>query len=82
MIGFGGTASNIPSIIRKLFGDLHFAMNYSIMNLNAVLASFIPSVIGIARFASVDYITPSVIISIFMILAFILYFLLISIKMK
>lgn len=82
MLGFGGTASDIPSITRKLFGNANFAMNYSVMNLNAVLASFIPSIIGFAVSASGDYIIPSIIMFIFMLSAVTLYLLLISIKMK
>jgi len=46
LFAFGANATMIPSLVREMFGQKYFAMNYSIMNLVTVFVSLTPTVIG------------------------------------
>lgn len=46
LFAFGANATMIPSLVREMFGQKYFAMNYSLMNLSTVFVSLTPTVIG------------------------------------
>ena len=46
---FGGNSSTIPSVTRGLYGDEHFASNYSIIMLNSVFSPITASIVGVLQ---------------------------------
>ncbi len=46
LFAFGSNANMIPSLVRELFGQKYFPMNYSLMNLSTVIVSLMPTAIG------------------------------------
>ncbi|MBO6046228.1 MAG: MFS transporter [Erysipelotrichaceae bacterium] len=62
MIAFGGNASLLPNVVRDLFGNANFSMNYSIFNLNALVCSFVPTIVGLIQSATHGYTIPIIFI--------------------
>lgn len=58
MIPYGGNATTSPAIIRTLFGNRTFSLNYSVACLNAIPASFFPTIVGSLQTMSGDYKLP------------------------
>ena len=56
LIVFGGNASTIPSITRGLFGDEHFASNFSVVYLNSLFSSIPASIVGMMQASSGSYV--------------------------
>ena len=46
---FGGNSSTIPSITRGLYGDEHFASNYSVVCLNSLFSAIPTSIVGMLQ---------------------------------
>lgn len=46
---FGGNSSTIPSVTRGLYGDEHFASNYSIVMLNSMFSPIPASIVGVLQ---------------------------------
>jgi len=58
MIPYGGNATTCPAVIRTLFGNRTFSLNYSVASLNAIPASFFPTVVGTLQTTSGSYALP------------------------
>lgn len=52
---FGGHSSTIPSITRGLFGDAHFAGNYSIISMQALFSGIPASIVGMLQAVRGNY---------------------------
>ena len=52
---YGGNATTIPTITRKLFGEKHFSMNYSVISLTNLLAALMPSIAGMMQTSQGNY---------------------------
>lgn len=76
MVAYGGNATTIPAVIRTLFGNRTFSLNFSVVSLNAIPASFFPTVVGTIQTMSGGYGMPIIILIGVSILSFIftLYF--------
>ena len=46
---FGGNSSTIPSITRGLYGEEHFASNYSVIMLNSLFSPIPTSIVGVLQ---------------------------------
>lgn len=46
LFGYGGQGASIPCVIRKLYGNQYFSMNYSIASMVSLTASICPSIVG------------------------------------
>ncbi|MBE5972006.1 MAG: OFA family MFS transporter [Lachnoclostridium sp.] len=46
---FGGNSSTIPSVTRGLYGNEHFASNYSVIMLNSVFSPIPASIVGVLQ---------------------------------
>ena len=46
LFAFGSNANMIPSLVREMFGQKYFSLNYSFMNLSTILVSLMPTAIG------------------------------------
>ena len=46
LLAFGSNVNMIPSSVRELFGQTHFAMNYPIMNTNMFIVALMPTIAG------------------------------------
>ncbi len=55
LITFGGNASTIPSIARGLYGDEHFASNYSVFCMNSLFSALPTSLVGMLQAAAGNY---------------------------
>ena len=58
MIVYGGNATTSPAIIRSLFGNRTFSLNFSVASLNAIPASFFPTIIGSLQTINHSYSLP------------------------
>lgn len=58
MIVYGGNATTSPAIIRSLFGNRTFSLNFSVASLNAIPASFFPTIIGSLQTINDSYSLP------------------------
>lgn len=52
---FGGNSSTIPNVTRGLYGDEHFASNYSIVMLNSVFSPIPTSIVGVLQESTGTY---------------------------
>lgn len=52
---FGGNATSIPSIMRELFGQRTFSLNYSVLSLNSLVSAFVPTIVGNLQVATGNY---------------------------
>lgn len=52
---FGGNSSTIPSITRGLYGDEHFASNYSVICLNQLFSGIPTSLVGMIQASTGSY---------------------------
>lgn len=55
LFAFGGYSATIPSITRGLFGEKHFAGNYSIVSMNTLLSGIPASLAGALQARSGNY---------------------------
>ena len=55
LFAFGGNAATIPSITRGLYGEMHFARNYSVVNLSALFSGIPASLVGMLQARSGSY---------------------------
>lgn len=76
MVPYGGNATTIPAVIRTLFGNRTFSLNFSVVSLNAIPASFFPTVVGTVQTMSGGYSTPILLLGGLSVIGFIftLYF--------
>lgn len=58
LFAFGANANMIPSLVRELFGQKHFSLNYSLMNLSTIIVSLMPTVIGSLQMLLGGYAIP------------------------
>lgn len=54
---YGFMCASIPAFTRKVYGDQYFSLNYSVMNLVTMVASFAPSLMAISRNRHEGYFT-------------------------
>lgn len=62
MVVYGGNATTSPAIIRSLFGNRTFSLNFSVASLNAIPASFIPTIIGSLQTINNSYSLPFILL--------------------
>lgn len=62
MFSFGGNASVIPTIIRELFGHRTFSLNYSVLCINCLLSSLLPTIVGTLQTSSGHYTSPVILL--------------------
>lgn len=55
MFAFGGNATMAPTVVRALFGDVHFSFTYSVMALNSLCSATLPTLAGTMRQSLGDY---------------------------
>lgn len=55
LFGYGCQGSSMPSVIRKLYGNRYFSINYSIISIVSLTASFCPSIVGVLQSATGSY---------------------------
>lgn len=58
LFAFGANANMIPSLVRELFGDKYFSLNYSLMNLNTVIVSLMPTAASSLQIYFGGYLVP------------------------
>ncbi|MBR3881555.1 MAG: MFS transporter [Mailhella sp.] len=58
LFAFGANANMIPSLVRELFGQKYFSLNYSLMNLSTVIVSLMPTAIGTLQMYFGGYTIP------------------------
>ena len=52
---FGGHSSIIPSVTRGLYGDEHFASNFSVVYLNSLFSGILTSIVGMLQASNGTY---------------------------
>lgn len=57
LFGYGCQGASLPCVTRALYGNRHFSMNYSIVSLVSLAASFCPSVVGMMQMSSGSYVS-------------------------
>lgn len=70
MIPYGGNGTTTPTIIRSLFGNRTFSLNFSVLATNAIPASFFPSIIGTIQAQSGGYSLPIFVLAIGTVVSF------------
>lgn len=55
LLCYGGSSSLAPIIVRALFGDLYFSMNFAITNVGTMLLSCVPTLVGSLQIISGNY---------------------------
>lgn len=55
LFGYGCQGASLPCVIRALYGNKYFSMNFSIVSLVTLTASFCPSLVGRMQVASGSY---------------------------
>jgi len=55
---YGGSSSLAPILVRALFGDTYFSMNFAVTNVGTIILSCVPAVIGTIQTACGSYLLP------------------------
>lgn len=55
---YGGSSSLAPILVRALFGDQYFSMNFAVTNVGTIILSCVPAVIGILQTSCGSYLLP------------------------
>lgn len=55
LFGYGFQGASLPCVIRRFYGNEYFSMNYSIVSLVSLTASFCPSFVGKMQVLSGSY---------------------------
>ncbi len=69
---YGGSSSLAPILVRALFGDKYFSMNFAVTNVGTIILSCVPAVIGTLQTACGNYLIPYVTLSGFAVVALIM----------
>lgn len=70
MVVYGGNATTSPAIIRTLFGSRTFSLNFSLASLNAIPASFFPTIVGSLQTINNSYTYPFLVLLIVCVINF------------
>jgi len=60
---YGGSSSLAPILVRALFGDQYFSMNFAVTNVGTIILSCVPALIGTIQTACGSYFVPYVVLS-------------------
>jgi MFS family permease len=60
---YGGSSSLAPILVRALFGNKYFSMNFAITNIGTILLSCVPAVIGTMQTICGNYLIPYMAVS-------------------
>lgn len=82
MFTFGGNAATIPTIMRELFGHRTFSLNYSVLCINALLSSLLPTLVGTLQTISHNYTLSLYVILFIALIDLILTFILLKLYKK
>ena len=55
---YGGSSSLAPIIVRALFGDQYFSMNFAVTNIGTMILSGVPALIGSLQTVYHSYLVP------------------------
>lgn len=80
LFAFGANANMIPTLVRELFGEKNFSLNYPIVNINSVGAAFVPTLIGALQSGSGGYQLPVLALLVFSVISLGLTMLLLKLK--
>ena len=72
MVVYGGNATTSPAIIRTLFGSRTFSLNFSLASLNAIPASFFPTIMGSLQLINNSYALPFLVLLVTSVINFII----------
>lgn len=61
----GGNAASCPIVMRSLYGNRTFSLNYSVLCTNAILAAFLPTLVGTLQGSSGSYQLPLIVLMAF-----------------
>lgn len=71
---YGGNASLAPIVLRSLFGDKYFSMNFAVTNIGTIVLSVFSTLVGIIQVHSNGYLLSYIMLFIIALLAFLLSF--------
>lgn len=69
---YGGSSSLAPILVRALFGDQYFSMNFAVTNVGTIILSCVPAVIGALQTSCGNYLIPYMVLSVFAVTALIM----------
>lgn len=72
LLCYGGSSSLAPIIVRALFGDKYFSMNFAITNVGTMLLSCVPTLVGFLQTINGNYTLPYILLLFFAVLSFVL----------
>ena len=75
LFGYGCQGASLPCVIRALYGNKNFSMNYSIVSLVSLTGAICPSIVGMLQAGSGSYLSGFGLMMIFCICSFPLMFL-------
>lgn len=82
MLNYAGNAVSIPTIIRELFGNINFGLNYSIVGISTIVVSVFPTVIGFIQSNTGSYTLPMLVLFLLSLISFILSIIVIRLYKK
>jgi len=69
---YGGSSSLAPILVRALFGDKYFSMNFAVTNIGTIILSCVPAFIGTLQTCFGSYLLPYTALSGFAVIALIM----------
>ena len=60
---YGGSSSLAPIIVRALFGNRYFSMNFAVTNIGTMILSSVPALIGSLQTAYHNYLVPYLVLA-------------------
>lgn len=72
MFCYGGSSSLAPILVRDLFGDTYFSMNFAVTNIGTMILSSVPAFIGAIQTRTHSYVVPFMVLMGFAVTALIM----------
>lgn len=69
---YGGSSSLAPILVRALFGDRYFSMNFAVTNVGTIILSCCPALIGALQTSCGNYLIPYTALSVFSVTALVM----------
>lgn len=76
---YGGNASLAPIVLRSLFGDKYFSMNFAVTNIGTVILSIFSTLVGVIQVNTHGYLVPYVMLTLVAFCALVLSFIYIKV---
>ncbi len=70
LLCYGGSSSIAPILIRDLYGDKYFSLNFAITNIGTMVLSCVPTLVGMLQMINHNYILPYCVLFCFSVCAF------------